>query len=251
VLIGVWSNTINRDQMQRTLNGERPFDEDTLGDELTENHGVPANDDDEGDAVPADRDPARKGVDPAARPALTAVDPTTPRRPGCPVRLAQDRGGGSPATADAAWNLMRLRRATTGPEMGEADDVAGTDRPHPVGRRDDRLPPRSRARGACVRDDQPGRCPEEVETALGPDDGPAGGHRLGGHPRDWGSGCGRDRDRDRQARGVHAGVGIRPHRVLPVVLDVGTDNLSLLNDAVDSGLRSLRKPVSAAYHPND
>jgi aerobic C4-dicarboxylate transport protein len=44
VLIGVWSNTINRDQMQRTLNGERPFDEDTLGDELTENHGVPAND---------------------------------------------------------------------------------------------------------------------------------------------------------------------------------------------------------------
>jgi hypothetical protein len=58
-------------------------------------------------------------------------------------------------------------------------------------------------------------------------------------------------DRDRQARGVHAGVGIHPHRVLPVVLDVGTDNLSLLNDAVDSGLRSLRKPVSAAYHPND
>jgi malate dehydrogenase (oxaloacetate-decarboxylating) len=58
-------------------------------------------------------------------------------------------------------------------------------------------------------------------------------------------------DRDRQARGVHAGVGIHPHRVLPVVLDVGTDNLSLLNDAVDSGLRSLRKPVSAAYHSND
>jgi hypothetical protein len=39
--------------------------------------------------------------------------------------------------------------------------------------------------------------------------------------------------------------------VLPVVLDVATDNLSLLNDAVDSGLRSLRKLVSAAYHPND
>jgi aerobic C4-dicarboxylate transport protein len=62
VLIGVWSDTIDREQMRRTVNGESPFDEDTLGDELTENHGVPANDD-EADAVPADRDLARKGED--------------------------------------------------------------------------------------------------------------------------------------------------------------------------------------------
>jgi aerobic C4-dicarboxylate transport protein len=57
VLIGTWTNTIDRDQMRRTLSGESPFDEDTLGDELSSNHGVPENraDGDEADAAPVDR----------------------------------------------------------------------------------------------------------------------------------------------------------------------------------------------------
>jgi aerobic C4-dicarboxylate transport protein len=63
VLIASWTNTIDRDQMHRTLSGESPFDEDTLGDELSSNHGVPGADphaksDDGTDAVAADQSEA-------------------------------------------------------------------------------------------------------------------------------------------------------------------------------------------------
>ena len=37
-----------------------------------------------------------------------------------------------------------------------------------------------------------------------------------------------------------AAAGIHPHRVLPVVLDMGTDNLSLLNDEMYLGARHAR-----------
>ncbi len=37
-----------------------------------------------------------------------------------------------------------------------------------------------------------------------------------------------------------AAAGIHPHRVLPVVLDTGTDNLALLNDAMYLGARHAR-----------
>jgi aerobic C4-dicarboxylate transport protein len=43
VLIGAWTRTIDHEQMHRTLNGQSPFNEDTLGDELSENHGAPAD----------------------------------------------------------------------------------------------------------------------------------------------------------------------------------------------------------------
>ena len=52
VLIGSWTNTIDREQMRRTLSGESPFDEDTLGDELSSNHGVT---DDQADDASSDR----------------------------------------------------------------------------------------------------------------------------------------------------------------------------------------------------
>jgi aerobic C4-dicarboxylate transport protein len=66
VLIGVWSDTIDREQMRRTLNGESPFDEDTLGDELSSNHGVPENGaDDKVDGASVDRD---ESTPPVVRP---------------------------------------------------------------------------------------------------------------------------------------------------------------------------------------
>jgi aerobic C4-dicarboxylate transport protein len=52
VLIGSWTDTIDREQMRRTLRGESPFDEDTLGDELSSNHGVA---DDQADDASPDR----------------------------------------------------------------------------------------------------------------------------------------------------------------------------------------------------
>ena len=56
VLIGSWTNTIDREQMCRTLAGESAFDEDTLGDELSSNHRVPAESDTA--SAPAERTPA-------------------------------------------------------------------------------------------------------------------------------------------------------------------------------------------------
>jgi malate dehydrogenase (oxaloacetate-decarboxylating) len=37
-----------------------------------------------------------------------------------------------------------------------------------------------------------------------------------------------------------AAAGIHPHRVIPVVLDTGTDNLALLNDEMHLGARHAR-----------
>ena len=41
VLIGAWTNTIDRDQMTRTLNGQSPFNEETLGEELLYEDEIP------------------------------------------------------------------------------------------------------------------------------------------------------------------------------------------------------------------
>ena len=55
VLMGTWTGTIDRDQMHRALSGQSPFDEETLGDELSSNHGAPADEaDDQADATRVD-----------------------------------------------------------------------------------------------------------------------------------------------------------------------------------------------------
>ena len=41
VLIGAWTNTIDRDQMKRTLSGQSPFNEETLGEELLYDDEIP------------------------------------------------------------------------------------------------------------------------------------------------------------------------------------------------------------------
>jgi len=41
VLIGAWTNTIDRDQMTRTLSGQSPFNEETLGEELVYEEEIP------------------------------------------------------------------------------------------------------------------------------------------------------------------------------------------------------------------
>ena len=41
VLIGAWTKTIDHDQMKRTLNGESPFNEETLGEEMLYDDEIP------------------------------------------------------------------------------------------------------------------------------------------------------------------------------------------------------------------